>query len=111
MLAAYAAASCACERNYDTGDRAELPLIPLKSKRYLCWHCRRLPQCISIEQTGYLIEGKIRLTIGEQVFEVEKDDSWCIPGNVKHSAKILKDSVAIEVFSSVRDEYIPQKVK
>ena len=71
-----------------------------------------LPQHAHIhEQTGYLIEGKIRLTIGEQVFEVEKGDSWCIPGNVKHSAEILKDSVAIEVFSSVRDEYIPQKVK
>ena len=63
------------------------------------------------EQTGYLIEGKIRLTIGEQVFEVEKGDSWSIPGNMEHSAEILKDSVAIEVFSPVRDEYIPQKVK
>ena len=63
------------------------------------------------EQTGYLIEGKIRLTIGEQVFEVEKGDCWSIPGNMEHSAEILKDSVAIEVFSPVRDEYIPRKVK
>ena len=63
------------------------------------------------EQTGYLTKGKIRLTIGEQVFEVEKGDSWCIPGNMNHSADILKDSVAIEVFSPVRDEYLPEKVK
>jgi quercetin dioxygenase-like cupin family protein len=63
------------------------------------------------EQTGYLTEGKIRLTIGEQVFEVEKGDSWCIPCNVDHTADILKDSVAIEVFSPVRDEYLPKKVK
>jgi quercetin dioxygenase-like cupin family protein len=63
------------------------------------------------EQTGYLTEGKIRLTIGEQVFEVEKGDSWCIPGNMDHSAEILKKSVAIEVFSPVRDEYLPRKVK
>ena len=71
-----------------------------------------LPQHAHIhEQTGYLIEGKIRLTIGEQVFEVEKGDCWSIPGNMEHGAEILKDSVAIEVFSPVRDEYIPQKVK
>jgi quercetin dioxygenase-like cupin family protein len=63
------------------------------------------------EQTGYLIEGNIRLTIGEQVFEVEKGDCWSIPGNMEHGAEILKDSVAIEVFSPVRDEYIPRKVK
>jgi quercetin dioxygenase-like cupin family protein len=61
------------------------------------------------EQTGYLTEGKIRLTIGEQVFEVEKGDSWCIPGNMEHSAEILQDSVAIEVFSPVREEYLPEK--
>lgn len=71
-----------------------------------------LPQHAHIhEQTGYLIEGKIRLTIGEQVFEVEKGDCWSIPGNMEHGAEILKDSVAIEVFSPVRDEYIPRKVK
>jgi quercetin dioxygenase-like cupin family protein len=63
------------------------------------------------EQTGYLTEGKIRLTIGKQVFEVNKGDSWCIPGNTSHSAEILKESVAVEVFSPVRDEYLPQKVK
>lgn len=60
------------------------------------------------EQTGYLTEGKIRLTIGSQVFEVEKGDSWCIPGNTEHSAEILKDSVAIEVFSPVRKDYLPK---
>ncbi len=59
------------------------------------------------EQTGYLAEGKIRLTIGEQIFEVEKGDSWCIPGNMEHSAEILKDSIAVEVFSPVRKEYLP----
>ena len=60
------------------------------------------------EQTGYLTEGKIRLTIGSQVFDVEKGDSWCIPGNTEHSAEILKDSVAIEVFSPVRKDYLPK---
>jgi len=60
------------------------------------------------EQTGYLKKGKIRLTIGEQVFDVEEGDSWCIPGNTEHGAEILKDSVAIEVFSPVREDYLPE---
>ena len=61
------------------------------------------------EQTGYLISGRIRLSIGEDTFEVEPGDSWCIPGHVEHRAEILEDSVAIEVFSPVREDYLPDK--
>jgi quercetin dioxygenase-like cupin family protein len=59
------------------------------------------------EQTGYLIHGKIRLTIGEQVFDAGPGDSWCIPGNTDHGAEILEKSLAIEVFSPVREDYLP----
>jgi quercetin dioxygenase-like cupin family protein len=58
------------------------------------------------EQTGYLISGKIVLTIGEETFEVEPGDSWTIPGGIAHGVEILKDSIAIEVFSPRRDEYM-----
>jgi len=60
------------------------------------------------EQTGYLMEGKIRLTIGGLTFEAQPGDSWCIPGNVEHGAEILEKSVAVEVFSPVREDYLPQ---
>ena len=63
------------------------------------------------EQTGYLMKGKIRLTIGEQMFDVKEGDSWCIPGKTQHSAEILKDSVAVEVFSPVREDYLPLNQK
>jgi quercetin dioxygenase-like cupin family protein len=59
------------------------------------------------EQTGYLISGRILLSIGQDTFEVEPGDSWCIPGNVEHKAEILADSVAVEVFSPVREDYLP----
>ncbi len=59
------------------------------------------------EQTGYLVSGSIRLTIGDQTYDVGPGDSWCIPGNVQHKAEILDDSVAIEVFSPVRKDYLP----
>ena len=61
------------------------------------------------EQTGYLISGRIRLSIGEETFDVEPGDSWCIPGHVEHRAEILENSVAIEVFSPVREDYLPDK--
>ena len=59
------------------------------------------------EQTGYLVSGSIRLSIGDDAFDVGPGDSWCIPGNVEHGAEILADSVAIEVFSPVRKDYLP----
>ncbi len=61
------------------------------------------------EQTGYLVRGQVRLTIGNETFTAEPGDSWCIPGNIEHSADILADSVAVEVFSPVREDYLPHK--
>jgi quercetin dioxygenase-like cupin family protein len=58
------------------------------------------------EQTGYLVKGRMKLTIGSETFETGPGDSWCIPGNVEHGSEILDDSVAIEVFSPVREEYL-----
>ncbi len=60
------------------------------------------------EQTGYLIQGRLRLRIGEQEFEAQSGDAWCIPANVEHGAHTLEDAVAIEVFSPVREDYLPQ---
>lgn len=61
------------------------------------------------EQTGYLISGHIRLSIGNETFEVNAGDSWNIPGNVPHRAMVIEDSVAIEVFSPCREEYIQKR--
>jgi quercetin dioxygenase-like cupin family protein len=60
------------------------------------------------EQTGYLIKGKVALTIGAETFNAGPGDSWCIPGDTEHSAAILEDSVAIEVFSPVREDYLTE---
>jgi len=59
------------------------------------------------EQTGYLVSGHITLRIGAEESEIRPGDSWTIPGNVEHSATIHEDSVAIEIFSPVREEYLP----
>ena len=59
------------------------------------------------EQIGYLISGHMRLTIGTETFDVQPGDSWCVPANLEHRAEIVEDSVAIEVFSPVRQDYLP----
>lgn len=58
------------------------------------------------EQTGYLVSGKIRLYIGNESKELLPGDSWNIAANVAHKAEILEDSVAIEVFNPVREDYL-----
>ncbi|HLO27192.1 MAG TPA: cupin domain-containing protein [Geobacteraceae bacterium] len=59
------------------------------------------------EQTGYLVSGRLDLMIGAETYRVEPGGSWCIPGNVEHTAVAREDSVAIEVFSPVREDYLP----
>jgi quercetin dioxygenase-like cupin family protein len=59
------------------------------------------------EQTGYLISGHIRLSIAGVEHEILPGDSWCIPGSVEHGGEFVEDSVAIEVFSPVREDYLP----
>jgi len=59
------------------------------------------------EQTGYLVSGRMDLAIGSEIHAVSAGDSWCIPGDTEHSAISHEDSVAIEVFSPVREDYLP----
>jgi quercetin dioxygenase-like cupin family protein len=60
------------------------------------------------EQTGCLVSGHIVLTIDGEPHDMMPGDSWSIPGNVEHGASILEDSVAIEVFSPIREDYLPR---
>ncbi|AOY76612.1 cupin domain-containing protein [Clostridium formicaceticum] len=58
------------------------------------------------EQTGYLISGHIILSIGETKYDVYPGDSWCILSELEHSAEIIEDAVAIEIFSPAREDYL-----
>ena len=59
------------------------------------------------EQTGYLVRGRMVLTIAGEAKEVNPGDSWCIAENVEHGAEVGEDVVAIEVFAPVRPDYLP----
>jgi len=59
------------------------------------------------EQTGYLVKGRLKMFIGEREFIAEPGDSWCVGSNVDHGVEALEKSVAVEIFSPVRKEYLP----
>ena len=59
------------------------------------------------EQTGFLVSGCLELTIDGVTHRAEAGSSWCIPGDTPHSAVAVEDSVAVEVFSPVREDYLP----
>jgi unsaturated pyranuronate lyase len=58
------------------------------------------------EQTGYLVSGRMELTIGDQSSTLVPGDSWCIAGGVEHNASALEDSLALEVFAPIREDYL-----
>ena len=58
------------------------------------------------EQTGYLVRGSLRFFGDEGEAILEPGCSWTFAGGVAHGAEALADSVVIEVFSPVREDYL-----
>jgi quercetin dioxygenase-like cupin family protein len=59
------------------------------------------------EQTGYLVRGSVRFFGDEGETVVEPGCSWNFKGGVLHGAEALEDSLLVEVFSPVRQDYLP----
>ncbi len=60
------------------------------------------------EQTGYLVTGRLVMTIAGIEHELGPRVSWMIPGGVEHGVQVREDSVVVEVFSPVREDYLPE---
>jgi quercetin dioxygenase-like cupin family protein len=58
------------------------------------------------EQTGLLLSGRLVFTVDGKDLEVTPGDSWCIGSGIPHSARAVEDSVAVEAFSPVREDYL-----
>ncbi len=87
------------------GENSLLTRFHLKKGSLLPLHSH--PQ----EQTGFMISGKMTLFIGQESFTAEAGDTWSIKGGIEHRANILEDSEAIEVFSPLREDYLPASSK
>ena len=51
----------------------------------------------SSDLVAYQKEGKVRMSIGSETFEVEAGDTYHHPMGVKHQHESLEDSVRIEI--------------
>jgi len=58
------------------------------------------------EQVGYLVKGKMKLYIEGIPRIMLPGDSWNIAPNLRHKAEIIEDSVAVEVFTPRREDYM-----
>lgn len=58
------------------------------------------------EQTGYLVSGAGRLWIAGEPHDLAPGASWSIPADAMHKAEFTEDSIALDIFSPVRPDYL-----
>lgn len=57
------------------------------------------------DQVGYVVSGKVEITVGKTIQIMNAGDSYAIPGGIQHSLKVIEDSILIDVFSPPREDY------
>lgn len=88
-------------RTLNAGDRTSIHEIEIAEGGVVPMHTH--PH----EQIGYLVSGRVRFELGDEIRELSAGDSWIIPSEVPHEVTALEDSVALDIFSPAREEYIP----
>jgi quercetin dioxygenase-like cupin family protein len=57
------------------------------------------------EQVGYVVSGKVVMTINGEDYELTSGDSYAAPSGIPHSARIVDETVIIDTFSPPREDY------
>jgi len=58
------------------------------------------------EQVATVLEGRLRFVVGDEEHEVARGESMFVPGGVPHEVEALEDSLVLDVFSPVRDDWV-----
>ena len=58
------------------------------------------------EQAGYVVRGRVIFEIGGETRELRAGDGYLAGSNVSHAVTALEPSVAIDIFSPPRTEYL-----
>jgi quercetin dioxygenase-like cupin family protein len=58
------------------------------------------------EQIGFVMSGRMRLTISGDPLVLSEGDAYAIPSNALHAVDAVEDCVAIDVFTPLREEYL-----
>ncbi|VVB70444.1 Cupin domain protein [uncultured archaeon] len=57
-------------------------------------------------QAGYIVSGRICITVGGKSQDLGPGDSYSAPPGVLHSARTLEKAVVVDTFSPPRDDYL-----
>src|SRR5258708_7885177 len=101
-----------------SADIAAIAIAPGSWRKTITWGERTLVSEVTFErggivpkhshpheQTGYVVSGAIEFTLGDRPVVLRAGEGYLIPGGLAHSCLALEDSVAIDIFSPLRDEY------
>jgi quercetin dioxygenase-like cupin family protein len=55
---------------------------------------------------AYLVSGHIKVWAADREFEAVAGDSFVVRGGVEHQVRAIEESVALDVFTPSRDDYI-----
>jgi quercetin dioxygenase-like cupin family protein len=58
------------------------------------------------EQIATVLEGRLRFTVAGEEQEVVAGESVSVPASVPHEVEALEDSVVLDVFSPVREDWV-----
>jgi quercetin dioxygenase-like cupin family protein len=87
-------------RRYVNGEKAMLAQIFLKKGAVVPAHQHES------EQITYILEGAMLFRLEGQEVTVAKGQVLLIPSNVPHSAEALEDTLDLDVFSPIRQDWI-----
>jgi quercetin dioxygenase-like cupin family protein len=91
------------ERRLVTGERMMLAHVYMKKGCIVPRHSHEN------EQLTYVLEGVLRLWVGEEpgeVFDVRAGEVLVIPSNVPHRAEALEDTLDVDIFSPPRQDWL-----
>jgi quercetin dioxygenase-like cupin family protein len=58
------------------------------------------------EQVATVLEGRLRFIVGTEEFVVDAGESVIVPSGVSHRVEALTDSLVLDVFAPVRDDWV-----
>jgi quercetin dioxygenase-like cupin family protein len=58
------------------------------------------------EQVATVLEGSLRFVVGDEEHIVSAGESMFVPSGVPHEVEALADSLVLDVFSPVRDDWV-----
>jgi quercetin dioxygenase-like cupin family protein len=87
-------------RQYITGDRVTIARFELKRGGIVPRHAHEN------EQVSLVLSGALLFKIDGRDIKVSGGEALQIPGNVAHQVEVLEDTLVVDVFSPIRQDWL-----